>query len=244
MKIYKFIFCLSIFVICSGCNSWLITPNPERSQNNKVAPDSIYPASDIVIPTHSEWTKGHYRERIMQFKNEPLKKGDIVLIGNSITEGGGAWDQRLNLPKVRNRGISGDVTDGILERLGEICYYKPSSVFILIGINDLFNPSLTPEYVGQNVLEIARIIHEKSSHTKIYIQTLLPTSTQSMIPKIREVNDILKKNTTLKTYKLIDLHLLFANEKDLIKAEYTTDGLHLSENGYNRWCDCIKMYMK
>ena len=46
---------------------------------------------------------------------------------------------KLGIENVRNRGISGDVTDGVLLRLGELIKYKPTSIFIMIGINDLFN---------------------------------------------------------------------------------------------------------
>ena len=65
---------------------------------------------------------------------------EIVFIGNSITEGGKNWSEKFNIPNIRNRGIGGDVTDGVLERLGEIIFFKPKAVFILIGINDLCKP--------------------------------------------------------------------------------------------------------
>ena len=58
----------------------------------------------------------------------------IIFIGNSITEGGKNWSEKFNIPNIRNRGISGDVTDGVLERLDEIIFFKPKAVFILIGI--------------------------------------------------------------------------------------------------------------
>ena len=37
-----------------------------------------------------------------------------------------------------NRGISGDFTNGVLARLEEITHYKPKAIFLLIGVNDLF----------------------------------------------------------------------------------------------------------
>jgi len=36
-----------------------------------------------------------------------------------------------------NRGIGGDITFGILNRLEEVQRFKPSKLFICIGINDL-----------------------------------------------------------------------------------------------------------
>ena len=55
--------------------------------------------------------------------------GDIVFIGNSITELGGDWGKRLDCSSLKNRGISGDVTEGVLKRLGEITYVKPKKYF-------------------------------------------------------------------------------------------------------------------
>ena len=56
--------------------------------------------------------------------------------GNSLTEQAGDWSKRLNIATVKNRGIAGDITYGVLQRLNEIWYYKPTAVFILIGINE------------------------------------------------------------------------------------------------------------
>ena len=138
----------------------------------------LYPPENTVVVYHTEWTENHYKERIKEFKEHPLSMGDIVFIGNSITEGGKDWGAKLGIDNAKNRGISGDVTDGVLLRLGELIKYKPKSIFVMIGINDLFNlyyqkeiPS--PDYVVENLLKIMTLLHEKLPNTQIYVQTLL-----------------------------------------------------------------------
>lgn len=231
---------LVVIFLHSACNTSLKGFNQKPSS---ITADSLYPSPDVKIATHSDWTKGHYPEKINEFKNKPLEFKDIVFLGNSITEGGGDWASRFNNPKVKNRGISGDVTDGVLKRLGEIYYYKPASVFILIGINDLFNPSLPAEYVANNIIEITRIIKKNSSHTKVYVQTILPTTTQNIVAKIKATNDILRDHASRKTYSLIELHSFFADDNDLMKKEFTKDGVHLNEAGYNLWVSKVKKYI-
>jgi len=114
------------------------------------------------------------------------------------------WRGKFGIEHIHNRGIAGDLTDGVMKRLREITYFKPRAVFILIGINDLFslhhqedNPDLkydkivpSPEYVGKNILKIIKIIHHRSPNTKIYVSTLLPTRRVYLQKDILSVNKI------------------------------------------------------
>ena len=67
----------------------------------------------------------HYVKRYELFQKEPKATGRIIMVGNSITEGGN-WKILLKDTTVINRGISGDVTFGVLNRLKEITDRKPS----------------------------------------------------------------------------------------------------------------------
>lgn len=201
-------------------------------------PDSIYPPESLNIPYHTAWTKTHYPQRIQQFKSNPLENSDIVFLGNSLTELGGNWGSRFSNSSVKNRGIAGDVTEGVLARLGEIYYFKPEAVFLLIGINDIF-ANKTPEFIAANIALIATKIHQRTPDTKVYVQTILPTTNTGIVATIRETNTLLVANSTSNNYTIIDLHPLFANASDLLKPEYTTDGTHLTEAGYAVWVNEI-----
>lgn len=231
---------LAILSLNSCSSETGITSNPEPTFDTS----TLYPSPDVVIPYHTAWTKNHYIQRIAEFKANPLQTGDIVFIGNSITELGGNWAQRFNNSKVKNRGISGDVTAGIINRLAEIYYYKPKKVFLKIGINDLFNSELTPEYVVGNISKIVTKIHSESPLTLIYVQTVLPTSNNtSLKQKIQDTNNLLKAVTQTSYYKIIDLHSIFADANDLMIDSYSTDGVHLTEAGYVVWQNYVKGFV-
>lgn len=77
-----------------------------------------------------------YYQRATLFETLPTSKSDIIFLGNSITNGG-EWAELLGNPHAKNRGISGDTTQGVLDRLSTITKGKPSKIFLLIGTNDL-----------------------------------------------------------------------------------------------------------
>ncbi|MCU4677378.1 GDSL-type esterase/lipase family protein [Catenovulum sp. 2E275] len=219
-------------------------PNPAIQAN-----DNLYPTGKVVSHYHNDWTQGHYRNRIKSFKNEPLEFGDIVYIGDSITEKGRDWGKKFQLNQVKNRGIAGDLTDGVLKRLDEITYFKPKAVFILIGVNDLFNlhhkeaggnfkydkivPSV--EFIGDNILKIALRIHQQSADTQIYVRTVLPTRRAYLKTDIVKLNSIIKQNEQQGVYQVIDLYQKFVDKNGDMQEELAVDGVHLSDAGYQHW---------
>ncbi len=221
-----------------GCGT-----SPESIKKEQQDLNSLYPSDTVLIATHSEWARGHYPIRIKEFKENPLENNDVVFLGNSITEQGGNWGIRFNNSKVKNRGIAGDTTDGVLARLDELIYFKPSQLFILIGINDLFREDMSSQKVYDNIISIVRRIYEESPETEIYVQTILPTTTEKLKSKIRLTNTMLKDSEATESYKLIDLHNYFALDDDSMDMELSTDGVHLNENGYRLWINQVKDFL-
>ena len=205
--------------------------------------DYLYPNEKLVLKYQDDWGRNNYKKVIKEFKKHPLNFGDIVFLGNSITAEGKDWSERLSYPNIKNRGIGGDVTEGVLARIDEITYFKPKAVFLLIGINDLWNntpnvPSV--EYISSNIIKISNVINKISPNTKIYIQTILPVEKEVYKENIISINSILKQAQNKNPYKIIDLYSVFVNDQGTIKSELSTDGVHLSEKGYDIWTKFIK----
>ena len=217
-----------------------------HSQINTNNYSFLFPESNLEIKYHDEWGGKNYKYEINNFKKNPLKLNQIIFLGNSITAGGGNWEERFNYSNIRNRGISGDVTDGVFARINEIIYFKSKAVFLLIGINDLWNFSPdTPstEYIGENIIKIAEKIKIESPKTQVYIQTILPTSKKTYINRIKKINNMIKSKSSKFDYTVIDLHSHFSNKGGLIKEDLTTDGIHLNSNGYKVWVDILKPFV-
>ena len=232
--------------------------------DNKIDLNRLYPNPIIDIKHQQEWQMNLYEERIEQFKKHPIGNNKIVFLGNSITEGGGDWNKKFNVHNIVNRGISGDITEGILVRLDEIIFYKPIAVFLLIGINDIFDTDIsnrekiTPLYVANNIITIANQINVHSPSTEIFMQTILPINREIYIeengffPKhnvplseqIIQINSMIINQADVQQYKVIDLHSVFINQDGLMNREYTTDGVHLNNNGYSVWVEYIHGYIQ
>jgi lysophospholipase L1-like esterase len=220
----------------------LLLPFFSFSQNPNNT-NSLYPNENIFFKYQDEWGRNNYKKVVKEFKESPLNYQNIVFLGNSITAGGNDWGVRLNYPNIRNRGIGGDVTEGVLHRLNEITYYKPKAVFLLIGINDLWNvspfePSVS--YISKNIIRITQEIQKKSPETKVYVQTILPVEKQIYRAYINEINNILKLEESSNSYTIIDLHSFFVDDKGLIIEDFFSDGIHLTEEGYNNWVKVVR----
>ena len=229
-EIIKLIILLAISLQCFG-----------QKNINK---DMLYPDSNISIEYHNDFTKAHYPTRISKFIKKPITYGGIVFLGNSITEEGNDWEVKFNKKGISNRGISGDITDGVLARLNEINFYKPKAVFLLIGLNDLWSlhengvPSIN--YIENNIINIVNGIKNGSPKTKVFVQSILPTKNSQFISPINRINNFLSLNENNYNYQFIDLHSSFINSKGLIKSNLTYDDAHLTENGYKLWVENIK----
>lgn len=223
----------TVYLVCLACLAGI--GKPAMAQNTSSAAN-----------TYSTF----YYQRATLFETLPVTSEDIIFLGNSITNGC-EWAELFQNPHVKNRGISGDVTMGVYDRLAPILQGKPAKIFLLIGINDVAR-GLSADSIVANVRKIAEKIRTESPATRLYIQSLLPvtdhyglfeghTSRGSLIPQI---NAGLKKVADTSQAVYIDLYVSFLDAATgKMNTAYTNDGLHLLGSGYLKWRDLIRPYL-
>ncbi len=194
----------------------------------------------------SSYQNSWYQLRSDFFRKLPDHKKEIVFLGNSITEQG-EWQEVVHKKHVLNRGISGDVTFGVLARLDEVLSSKPSKIFVLIGINDL-KRGMPVEVIANNYVRLIKKVQAESPKTKLYLQSLLPLN-MAMLPKsyeklsnekVNEVNNRMKVICQQYKVSYVDLHPVFVDEKKQLRKDLSTDGLHLRFAAYILWADYLK----
>lgn len=183
----------------------------------------------------------YYDLRVNTFRDMPRNTGQILFLGDSITD----WckfDELLPFPVI-NRGIAGDTTTGVLNRLDEVISLRPKKLFLLIGTNDIAL-CLTTDTIAGNIRKIIARIQEGTPETKIYIQGLFPTRGNAERPNvsIQDLNGRLKVVAGEMHCTYIELYPLLLVDGELGR-EYTIDGLHLTGAAMARWMEFLKPYL-
>lgn len=196
--------------------------------------------------TDSAFKTANYKKRVANFDLEKIPKHHLVFLGNSITEVG-KWQELIPNRNVLNRGISGDVTAGVLARIDQCAKNKPDKIFMMIGINDLkIGKSIS--YITANQVAIIKRIKEISPKTKIMMQSTLPVNESMLAAIYKRLNnaDINSMNSSLQKacenlgVIYVDLHPVLADSNGQLQQELSTDGLHLKPAAYAKWVALLK----
>ena len=189
----------------------------------------------------TSYTSTYYQQKLTLFRLLPDTKNEIIFLGNSITDIG-EWAEIWQNKNVKNRGISGDNTFGVLARLEEVLSSKPAKIFIMIGINDISKETPDSVIISNYKKIISRIL-KQSPATKIYVQSILPTNNmftefkkhQDKDEHIRFINTSLQQFCKLQKINFIDLYSHFLDSTGKLDKQYTNDGLHINGFGYMKW---------
>jgi lysophospholipase L1-like esterase len=175
-----------------------------------------------------------------------VNKNTIVFLGNSITQVG-KWQELLPSKKVVNKGVSGDITKGVLARIEDCLSSKPAKIFVMIGINDLkIGTPIDSITIGQ--IKIIEKIKQLSPRTKIYMQSTLPVHEDMLASIYKRLNNgaITKMNIALKlackqqNVRFIDLHPVMRDQNGQLQKVLSTDGLHLKPEAYVIWVNYLQ----
>ena len=199
----------------------------------------------LSAQNRSRSTYWHQKQTL--FESLPTSPEDIVMLGNSITDGG-EWAEILDNVHVRNRGISGDTTDGVLQRLGSITGGRPAKLFLMIGIND-FAQGISGDSIARNIEQIICRIKAESPETEVYVQSILPISDEitlfpghkAHLSQVAPTNAIIRAICERQGVTYVDLYSSFVTSDGKLDLKYSNDGLHLLGEGYKLWGSIIRL---
>ncbi len=187
----------------------------------------------VLQPTYQQWRK----LLAMESKAVSKRKSDrdlSILLGDSLS----LWfpGDRLNPSQIwLNQGISGDTTWNILARLPDLAKTRPSEIYLMAGVNDLKMGASDAEIVW-NMQRIIAQLQTMHPNARIIVESILPTRSPR-IPneRIAGINRQLSAISQLAGVTYLDVFSQFVDHDGEIMPEYTTDGIHLSAQGYAAW---------
>jgi len=184
----------------------------------------------------------------------PFEKTNYVFLGDSITSGYKV-NEYFSGQHVINSGIVGNKTEDVLKELETRVYkYNPTKIFLLIGINNLKSGEKV-EKVINDIKKITDEIKNNRKYATIYIESIYPIADkkdkkdiEKIVPKcnnktIKEANEKLKKLCKENNMIYIDIYSGLINKEGNLKADYTTDGLHLNDLGYFKVTKILEKYV-
>ncbi|MEZ0579067.1 GDSL-type esterase/lipase family protein [Nocardioides sp. MH1] len=202
--------------------------------------DKVY---SILIPMLRPMVKGRMgaaRRRHFEVVGVPPRR--VLFIGDSLTEGG-LWSDLLPELPTTNRGIGGEGTYDLLERV-ESAINDPLAVSLLIGTNDLHGPRELRgvEQVAERTEEIIRRIRALAPDALLLVNSLLPR-TELFRDRLREINALNEEAAARHGATYVDLWPTFADDAGVIRNDYTRDGLHITPAGYLAWAAVLRPYL-
>ena len=182
----------------------------------------------------NEIFRGYYNAKLEQYALENAEyddyEVDVAFIGDSLTDG---YDLATYYPQyvTANRGIGGDTTFGLQDRLQVSLYdLKPKVVVMLIGANNM-------DTMLQNYESILQDLKQNLPESKIVILSLTAMGGEHWGRKnqLAAYNNVsIKLLAERYDYEFVDLYsVLYDVSIGEVYEGYTTDGGHFTPLGYS-----------
>lgn len=205
-----------VFALALSSTVYIFIKNQEKAKKEEWAA--------FVETYRSEKIKTYRQE------NERYAPGEVevAFIGDSLTDG---YDLDIYYPDLvtSNRGIGGDTTFDLEKRLQVSLYdLQPKVVVMLIGANNF-------KTMFENYEDILIGIKENIPNSKVVLLSLTSMSGEwGKNNHLAAFNNVKIKALAEKYgYEFVDLYTPLLNlETNEIYPEYTTDGGHLTHEGY------------
>ena len=164
----------------------------------------------------------------------------IVLLGDSITADGD-WPTLLPGMPVRNAGVGGDTIADALARVEPAVSGGPAQVLVLLGTNDVGAgepEGAILERYGQLLDRLA----VAAPQAEVVVHGVLPRE-PSYASRLARLNEGLSALADRRGLAYLDPWPRFVGPDGGIRAELTSDGLHLSPAGYRQWADALRRHL-
>ncbi len=201
-------------------------------------------ASTLAAQQESRWEKT-IQGFEAQDKQSPPPKDGILFIGSSSIR---MWklENYFKQKDLINRGFGGsEISDSIQFADRILIPYRPRIVVLYAGDNDIAHGK-SPATVTADFKTFVKTVHDKLPKTRIVYIAIKPSIKRwSLVEKMREANAaILAATKADDRLAFVDIDKPMLGDDGKPRAElFISDGLHLSDQGYQLWASLVKPHL-
>ena len=220
----------------------------------------------LTIHVSAQASGNTSKKDTLRFRNNPTyplqqamfdlyktRQADIIMFGNSLTHGA-AWNELLGRANVAERGITSDVIYGFEARLNSVYRLRPKIVFIMGGLNDIYNWTPVKEIFtvytriisGLKSKNIIPVIQSTTYSAKSYGKewSVAPETNRERNREVDKLNKLLSDYAKENNIDYIDLNSLTGGKDGFLRPELTWDGIHFKAEAYRIWSLEVEKILK
>lgn len=231
-------------------------PQPLNATHASVLPCPDYRTQSVTPEPLSEWWAldwwlPRHQQKLADAKAALAqgKKIDVVMIGDSITQGWetdglASWNKYLAPRNAFNLGFSGDRTENVLWRLhqGEVEGMNPKVAVLMIGTNNTGHRRENPETTAAGIKKILDELATRLPNSKILLLAIFPRDAKPD-GELRIINE--KTNNLIKHYAdnkrvfFANINLAFLTDNGVLEEKVMPDFLHPKAEGYELFAKAL-----
>ncbi|XHR31086.1 MAG: GDSL-type esterase/lipase family protein [Chthoniobacteraceae bacterium] len=213
--------------------------------------------STIPVQRTEEWAIISH-EQIK--RNVTTGRCNVIFLGDSITHrwkyakgpaGGAAiWEKYWSPLGAGCMGIPADKIQNVLWRItegGELDGTNGKVVVLMIGINNLNVPDVTPQDAADGIKAIVDHVKTTLPGAKVLVMGILPCwnpGTHLIRGKVSQTNEMIQKLEDLKQVYYLDLGAKLLEPDGSLSKEKMPDAMHPSEVGYEILAKLMQPYLE
>ena len=184
-----------------------------------------------------------YDQQIALYNIYKPRQADIVMFGNSLTHGA-SWSDLLGRSNVAQMGITSDIVRGYLNRTNFVLRYRPKIVFIMGGVNDIYNWTpveeifsvyirIIEQFKAKNIIPVIQsTTYSAKNYAKDWGGT--PETNAGRNREVDKLNKMLSDYAKKNSIDYIDI-ISQLSRNGYLKDEVTWDGIHFKADAYKVW---------
>lgn len=228
------------FCLCFSSLGFSQRPTPDEVKAVRILEE--YREKQIPLWMSDFGNLARYRDANAQVEPPSAREERVIFLGDSITDG---WDLAKYFPgkPYINRGIGGQTTPQMLIRFRpDVIDLQPKVLIILAGTNDIAGNTglMSLGEIEGNLKSMTELAHLHG--IRVVLSSVTPvnnyTERSKLFFPLRPPDQILELNRWIKDYgaqngcTYLDYFSAMVDDKGLLKADLSEDGLHPNDRGY------------